>query len=146
VPVSRTNPSRVKALRTYSVQELAHRLGVHKNTIRNWQRAGLEPIDERRPVLFQGAAVRAFLTGRNAKRKRPCPPGTFYCFRCREPRPPALEMVDYLPVRMGSGNLCAICACCGTLMHRRVRRTEIGTAMPGCTVQFVEAELSLSGR
>ena len=94
----RSNHRRVKMHRSYSVQELAACCGVHKNTVRNWQRQGLEPIDGNRPVLFQGTSVRAFLSSRNASRKSPCPPGTFYCFRCRGPRPPAQAMVDYLPI------------------------------------------------
>jgi hypothetical protein len=134
--VRRVNPNRVKALRTYSTDELALRLDVHKNTVRNWQRAGLEPIDGGRPVLFRGAVVRSFLATRNAGRKRPCPPGTLYCLRCREPRPPALGMLDYVPMHEHGGNLCAICESCGGVMHRRVRRTEISTVMPGCVVQI----------
>lgn len=138
--VRRVNPHRVKALRTYSAEELALCLDVHKNTVRNWRREGLEPIDAGRPVLFQGAAVRAFLSKRQSERKRPCPPGNFFCLRCRAPRPPALGMLDYRPTHAYGGNLCAICACCGAVMYRRVRRTEIEKVMPGCDVQIVERE------
>ena len=70
----RVNPNSVKLLRTYSVSDLATRLAVHKNTVRHWQQEGLLPIDGNRPVLFHGAAIRAFLSKRNASRKRPCPP------------------------------------------------------------------------
>ena len=138
MPIRRLNPNQVKVLRSYSVQELAVHCDVHRNTVRNWRRQGLEPIDNGRPVLFLGATVRRFLAARKASRKRPCPPGTLYCFRCREPRPPALGMVDYVPVRKDSGNLRALCASCEALMHRRVRKAEIGKAMPGCAVQFEE--------
>ncbi len=112
----RVNPYVVKLHKSHSIAELAACLGVHKNTVRHWQREGLAPIDSIRPLLFQGAVVRAFLATRNASRKRPCPPGTFYCFRCREPRPPALGMVEYLAITDVSGNLRAICATCETLM------------------------------
>jgi hypothetical protein len=134
----RVNPNRVKVHRSYSVQELAACCDVHKNTVRNWQRKGLRPIDEGRPVLFLGATVREYLKQRNAVRKRPCPPGALYCFRCREPRLPAQGMVDYLPIREDSGNLRAFCEICETLMHRRVRKAEIGKVMPGHSVKFME--------
>ena len=146
MPAHRLNPNRVKMHRSYNVQELALRCGVHRNTVRNWRRQGLEPIDSGRPVLFLGAAVRAFLAERNASRKRPCPPGTLFCLRCREPRPPALGMVDYVPVRQDSGNLRALCDHCEALMHRRVRQTEISKTMPDCTIQFAESQARLSGR
>ena len=47
----RVNPHVVKLHRSYSVPELATRLAVHKNTVRQWQRDGLAPIDASRPVL-----------------------------------------------------------------------------------------------
>jgi hypothetical protein len=47
-------------------------------------------------------------------------------------------MVDYLPIREDSGNLRAFCEICETLMHRRVRKAEIGKVMPGHSVKFME--------
>ena len=106
MPARRVNPNRVKLHRSYSVGELATCCGVHKNTVRNWRSEGLDPIDASRPALFQGETVRAFLGRRNASRKRPCPPDTLYCLRCRGPRRPALGMVEYRPLRPTSGDLC----------------------------------------
>lgn len=137
--VRRVNPHAVKIHYSYSVVELAARLGVHKNTVRNWQRGGLAAL-EGRPVLFYGAAVRAFLVHRNRARKQPCPPGTVYCFRCKEPSPPALGMIELVNVRRGVGNLQALCATCGGLVYRRVRRDGLATTMPGLTVQIREGE------
>ncbi len=144
MPARRVNPNRAKVHRSYSVPELATCCGVHKNTVRNWQRHGLEPIDKSRPVLFQGQAVRAFLSRRNASRKQPCQPGTLYCFRCREPRKPALGMVEYMPITPASGNLRAMCEACETMMHRRTRKAEIGKVMPGYAVQFAEAGICVT--
>ena len=141
----RVNPRAVKLHRSYSVPELAACFGVHKNTVRYWQRDGLKPIDGGRPVLFHGALVRAFLLARNASRKRPCPPGTLYCFRCREPRPPALGMVDYLSINANSGNVRAICATCETVMHRRTSKAALAAIMPGCDVQIAEGPARLTG-
>jgi len=141
----RVNPYVVKLHRSYSVPQLAARLAVHKNTVRQWQRDGMAPIDATRPVLFQGATVRAFLAKRNVSRKRPCQPGTLYCFRCRGPRPPARGMVEYLAMTAVSGNLRAICATCDTMMHRRARRAALATIMPGFDVQFAQALPRLKG-
>lgn len=142
----RLNPNLVKLHRSYTATELANRLGVHKNTVRHWQRAGLETVGAGRPVLFQGATVRAFLATRNAGRKRPCPPGTMFCFRCREARPPALGMVDYIPITGVSGNLRAFCAGCETVMNRRAPLAALVAIMPGCDIQISQAPLRLTGR
>ena len=146
MPARRVNPNIVKLHRSYSVGELAACCGVHKNTVRNWQGEGLEPIDNARPVLFHGATVRAFLGRRNASRKRPCPPGTLYCVRCREPRRPAGGMVDYRSLKAASGDLSAICEHCEGIMHRRACFADLARVMPGIAVQIAHCPQRLTGR
>lgn len=135
----RVNPRAAKLHRSYSVSELAACFGVHKNTVRHWQRHGLKPMDSDWPALFQGAIVRAFLLARNASRKRPCPPGSFYCFKCREPRLPASGMVEFTPRNHTTGNLIALCENCGTVMNRSARLASLPTIMPDVDVQKREA-------
>ena len=141
----RVNPRAVKLHRSYSVPELAACFGVHKNTVRNWQRDGLTPLDAGRPVLFQGATIREFLSKRNASRKCPCSPGTLYCFKCRTARPAALGMVDYVSINAASGNIRAMCAICETVMHRRARMATLASIMPDCDVQIVQGPPRLKG-
>lgn len=145
MPGRRVNPRAVKLNRTYDVAELAARLGVHKNTVRHWQAEGLQPIDRCRPILFHGSVIRAFLSSRNASRKSPCAPGTLYCFKCGAPRPPALGMVDYIPISATGGNVRAICATCETVMHRRAAKASLATILPGCDVQITQAPPRLKG-
>lgn len=142
----RVNPNRVKSHFSYTAGELADCLGVHKNTVRNWQRRGLEPTDAERPALFQGGIVRSFLKLQRTSRKRPCVPGTLYCLSCRQPRRPALGMVDYQPIRPDSGNLSALCEVCETVMHRRIRLADLERKMPGCEVQITQGPSSLNGQ
>ena len=141
----RINPNVVKLHRTYDPGQLAACCGVHKNTVLNWRKAGLEPIDNSKPIIFLGSVVREFLKRNNAARKRPCGPGKFYCFRCREPRPPALGLVEYVPLTVKSGNLRAFCGACEVVMHRRVRRNELAVTMPDITIQFADRSLRLIG-
>ena len=134
----RINPNRIKLHRCYSVAELAICCDVHKNTVRHWQAKGLKPIEPCRPFLFHGATAREFFARTNANRKRPCPPGTFYCFKCREPRAPAGGMVEATRKNETTGNLSAICEACGTMMHRRARLAAIAVIMPNLDVQIKE--------
>lgn len=141
----RTNPYAVKTHYSYTVGELAALLGVHKNTIRHWQSDGLAALGEGRPILFHGGAIRAYLIKRRAKAKRPCRPGTIYCFRCRDPRPPALGIVDFVIGSGGAGNLRALCGECGGVMHRRARHDRLAIVMPGLQVQIAQAPPRLIG-
>ena len=141
----RVNPNVVKLHRTYDPGQLAACCGVHKNTVLNWQKAGLEPIDGSKPIIFHGSVVRQFIKRRNAERKRPCGPGKLYCFRCREPRAPALGLVVYEPLTAKSGNLKAFCETCETVVHRKIRRNDLAMTMAGVTIQFAERSLRLIG-
>ena len=146
MPARRVHVHAVKQHRSYSVGDLAACCGVHKNTVRHWQRAGLKPLDDKRPIMFHGGAMRAFLSGRKASRKRPCPAGTLYCFRCREPRPPSPGLVEFVAINALSGNIRATCATCGTQMHRRARKLALAAFLPGRTIQFAEGHTRLKGR
>ena len=146
MPARRVDPRRIKLNRSYEVAELAACCGVHKNTVRHWQRAGLKPLDGKRPAMFHGATARAFLISRKASRQQPCSPGRIFCFRCRAPRPPAPGPVDFVPFNALSGNIRASCATCGTQMHRRARKAALAAILPGRTIQFAEGQQRLKGR
>ena len=103
---TRLNPNLAKIHRSYTVEEIARLYGLHRNTVRSWLKGGgLAAIDCDRPVLVQGKVLRAFLEARRTSAKRPCPAGALYCFKCREPRPPALGMADFIVGKAGAGNL-----------------------------------------
>ena len=50
-------------------------LDVHKNTVRSWLGSGLEPIDDRRPILIQGRKLSRFLRARREQRRHRCKDG-----------------------------------------------------------------------
>jgi hypothetical protein len=141
----RINPNLAKIHHSYTARELADRLGVHKNTVRHWQRNGLKSIDDQRPCLFDGAVVRQFLKSRNESQKQPCPVGTIYCFGCHEPRRPSPTPIEYAQTRIGAGNLRALCSKCGAVMCRRVRQDAIPAVLPGLLVQIRQASSRLNG-
>ncbi len=141
----RINPRLVKKHHVYLVETLARRLGVHKNSVRNWVTQGLRPIDDRRPMMFRGVDVIAFLEARRAKNKRRCPAGTMYCLKCREPSAPALGIVDCYRPNATTGNLQALCETCETIMNRRVSLARISSVMPDLDVQFPQVPSRLKG-
>ena len=141
--MSRINPRRAKLHRSYTIVELADRLDVHKHTVRGWVKAGLPTVDGTRPALIHGDEFQVWWRARAKAKKRPLQPGQLYCVKCREGKIPALRMVEYVQLSRTSGNLKALCECCGTMMHRRVRRDEISLIMTGLDVKITEARASI---
>ena len=137
--MGRINPRRAKLHRSYDVGEFADRLGVHKNTVRQWIKSGLPVVDGTRPVLILGSAFQAWWSKRRKAAKRPCQPGQMYCFKCREPKRPALGMVEYTATNAATGNLKAICETCETMMHQRARLATLAARMRGMDVQITQA-------
>src|SRR5437868_9836600 len=117
MPTRRPNPKRAKLHRSYTVAEVRTLYGVHPHTIRDWIKEGLPVVDGHKPYLILGRDLRAFLERRNAKRKRPCPPGCLYCFACRQPRAVAAGSCEFHDRPYGAGQIKARCEVCGTAMH-----------------------------
>lgn len=125
--MSRRQPNHrlVKIHRNYTVEEVALRLRVHKNTVRSWLRVGLPTIDASRPTLIHGQDLSRFLMDRRRRARIRCQPGEIFCVKCRVPRVPAGRMVDYIPLTGTSGNLRGICPSCGILIHRRISSSAV---------------------
>ena len=132
------SPRRVKIHRSYTVDDAARLFGCHRNTIRHWQKQGLKQIDGRRPVVFEGLALSAFLDARRGARRRRLKPGEIYCLPCRAPEEPAAGMAEYIPVTDTRGNLRGICPTCGRLIHRIVSRAQIEAIRGNLDVTFSE--------
>lgn len=142
----RPNPQLVKIHRTCTVDEAARLLSVHKNTVRQWIKQGLQTVDDRKPTLLHGLDLRDFLQKRRRNAKRPCQPGEMYCVKCREPRRPAGAMADYLPISDTIGNLRGICPDCETLIHRRVAKAKIVESCGDLDITFPEAASRIKER
>jgi hypothetical protein len=120
------NPRLAKIHRSYSVEEVSRLFSVHKNTVRNWLRQGLTPIDEQRPTLIRGVELRRFLADRRARARQTCGPGRIFCLPCRLPKVPAGNMVECIAVSETAGTLRGICPDCDRMIYRRVNPQRLG--------------------
>lgn len=116
----------VKLHRSYTYDEAAPALGVHKNTIAAWVRSGdLPALKDCRPYLILGRELIAFQDRRRQSARTKLKPGEMYCLGCKAAQKPAEGMVDELLTMGGAANLQALCPTCGACMHRRVARPNV---------------------
>jgi hypothetical protein len=107
------------------VEEVSRLFAVHKNTVRNWLRQGLAPIDGQRPTVFRGVELRRFLIDRRASARQTCGPGRIYCLPCRAPKVPAGNMAECIAVGEATGTLQGICPDCDRMIYRRVNPQKL---------------------
>lgn len=137
---------RPKAHRSYTVDEAAKTLGVVKPTIRRWIKVGgLAALTDRKPWLIQGADLEDFLKSARAPRQS-CKLEECYCVRCRRPRRPACDMVEYIPLTHTGGNLRALCPVCEAFMHKRVSLVTLDALKGTLDVSIRVEALSLEDR
>ena len=135
----RPNPRLAKIHRNYTVDEIATLFDVHRNTVREWIKRGLQAVDKKRPMLILGRDLAAFLRERRLKNKRTCQPGEIYCVRCRTPQKPAGDMAEYKPMTNLLGNLIGICPGCESMMYRRVNPTKLEQIRGNLDITMLEA-------
>lgn len=122
-----STPSRKRARkhRSYTVAEAARLYGVHRNTVRNWIKLGLAVVRAGGLVLILGEELERFRNERKAARRRPCPPGTIYCLKCREPRQPVPASLDQTTANDRTAVVTGLCSACGIKMNRRTRLADL---------------------
>ncbi len=121
----RPDVRRIKSKRAYTVDEAARTCGVGKQTVRRWVDSGLPAIKDQKPYLILGSDLQAFLKSRH-RPKTKCADDQMYCLKCRDPRLVAERMADFIPMSETGGNLCGLCATCGTVMYRRCSFRQLG--------------------
>ncbi|CCE03757.1 hypothetical protein [Bradyrhizobium sp. STM 3809] len=139
----RHSARRVKRLRTYNVREAAKVTGATAATVRHWLTSGLHAVEGCYPTIVRGADLIDFLKRRNTDRKNPCGPGRLFCLRCKEPRRPAFDEVEFWPSGPRLGSLRGICPSCTGMMNRRTSTARIKAATADLRVSFPLGDPSL---
>lgn len=137
--------SRIKAARTFGAHEIGRLLDVHPKTVGQWIKAGLQPIDGRRPVLILGSELKSFLARRRQGNRRKCAFDQFYCFRCREPRQAWGGMADLSIRSTKTGRLESICAVCETPVSRAIRLDDVSRLEAAMEIQHKAKATSDAG-
>ena len=135
----RQNYRLAKIHRSYTAPEVARLYGIHRNTVFNWIKEGLQVCDDRRPVLILGRHLFEFLKAKRTKHRHTCAPGQIYCVRCRVPVAPAGAMVDLLPKSATTADLQGICPTCEAMVYRRVSVARLDAVKGILDVRLPEA-------
>ena len=137
---------RIKSRRCYTVLELAEQIEVAVGTVRSWLKRGLPALRAKRPTLIRGYDAINFLKRRVKDRKQPCQLWECYCFSCHLPQKPALGMVDLKMGNDATGMIEALCADCGTVMHKRISRSQAEALadVGGITLMKAQGHLEVS--
>jgi len=112
------NPNTCKIHRSYTVEEAALLYEVHKRTVRNWIIKGLPICDDKRPLLILGTDLREFLKQQRQTNKRKCKPSELYCLKCREPRIPDQNTIEFIEETNTKGRVVAACSVCSSWMNK----------------------------
>jgi excisionase family DNA binding protein len=121
---------RIKSKYSYTVEEAARALNLHRNTVRNWvRRGGLPAMTGSRPHLILGSVLIEFLKARRLALKRKCGIGELYCLKCRAPRRPVLDLIEHRLMASGRTRIVSICSTCESLMHRFVRNRNLEASL-----------------
>lgn len=112
------NPNLIRADLSYSVNDLAIALKIHKGTVLTWHKEGLPVIDKSKPYLFHGKDLRGFIKARQNKRKHKCAENELFCFKCHQVR---LSKNNTVNIRIKDEkhlNISGICAVCGCPLNK----------------------------
>lgn|SRR3990167_3989006 len=121
----KANWRRVRSKWSYTVDEIAQALGVHKATVRRWiNLKGLSPIDTSKPTLVLGQVLIDFLKdGSTPKTKARFDEA--HCFACRNHRRAGGRMAEVTSESNGSINVMMLCDVCGGAMFKRFSQRKL---------------------
>lgn len=112
------NPNKCKIHRSYTVEEVSTLFCVYKGTVRNWIKKGLIVCDDKRPLLILGTDLKNFIKQQRQENKRTCKSSELYCFKCREPRVPDQNTIQFIEETITKGRVIAACSVCNSLMNK----------------------------
>lgn len=109
----RHNPRKAKSHRVYCDSDVRTLYDVSRNTIQNWIKAGLRPIEGLRQRLFTGAELNRFHAERAAAARRRPVGSEIYCIACGNQQAMSGRQVWLSTLSGVAGRLLWRCPCCG---------------------------------
>jgi transposase-like protein len=124
---------KAKIHRVYDKAGIEAIYGISRNTVSNWIKQGLKPVDDTSPVLVRGEELNRFHLQRYLASKRPCRADEIYCLSCDRPKRPKESQARFTAQRAGVGSVRAVCPDCGHALIRYVNSK--GLALMRVTIE-----------
>lgn len=115
----------IRVTKTYTVEELAAATNKSQGTIYDWVKLGLPTIDTRKPLMFHGSEVKAWLERRWGGRRHKLAIAELLCMGCKRPRRPLQQTVHFEARPNGSMNAKAPCPVCNSPMNKALKATDV---------------------
>lgn len=122
----RVSTRKIKKHRLYGYDEAGDALGVTPHTVRSWRPLGLEVMAATIPHYILGAELIRYIEDKHAKQSVKMALDQMYCLKCKAPRKPLWEMVDYIPSSDARGRLVGLCEACEGGLQRFVGKDDLG--------------------
>lgn len=119
------DPTRARKHWVYSRDDLKDIYRVSDGTIRNWMRAGLEPVDNMRPKLFAGYKVRQFITGMRWPDGRTPQDGRIYCPVCQGFKPVITGTIKTSVADTKCLSVTGVCTDCHNMLQADIAPDEV---------------------
>lgn len=145
---SSNNPNRIKIHRCYTVMDVSETLGVHPKTVRNWIRVGLPVIDDKRPLLIDGADLKIYLKQKRKTYMHQCEVHEMYCFKCKQPQKPNVESLEFIAKPAGMAQMSGQCSECDCQANKYVSWRDVNQIWLelGGKLPIAEKHLILRGK
>ncbi|MFN3765193.1 MAG: tyrosine-type recombinase/integrase [Aliihoeflea sp.] len=115
----------IRVTKTYTVAELAAATNKTQGTIYDWVSQGLPTIDARKPLMFHGSDVKAWLDKRWGGRRNKLALGELPCMGCKKARQPLPQTVRFEARPNGSMNAKAPCPVCSSPMNKALKASDV---------------------
>ena len=131
-PMTRFNPQIISRHLSYTLPEIAAKLGMTKKSLYRWIDEGLPVVPgQKKPILIRGDNLKTFINARNSKNKVKLKKHEFYCLRCRAPRRAKRGTITKSgDTRKGE------CSVCNGKMSRKIKPYRKDYHIPSTPVQM----------
>jgi site-specific recombinase XerD len=119
------DPTKARRHWVYSRDEVRFMHGVSDGTISNWVRAGLEPVDTKRPQLFAGYKLRQFLTNMRWPRGRLPQNGRLFCSICLGFKPLVAETIQTPSADTTCLSVTGLCTDCHNMLRADITSADL---------------------
>ena len=110
--------ARPKRNLVYSVADLLVLYKIGRNTLTNWIKSGLRPVDDKRPQLFRGTELIRFHVDRALSTRCELRSSEFMCMVCKSRVVPDIGAVEINVTKNGKYLASARCPDCGAVVMR----------------------------